>query len=235
MAVDPHENADTRSMGIIHSALRRDLRRLRLVLETPPHPDRRRREAVADHTAWLVAFLHAHHTGEDNGLWPAIRSRNPSAGTLLDQMESDHQRIAVTLEELSDAARAYRADDEARARLLTALATAQEALLPHLEREEREMMPIVAATITAAEYRDIEDEYFVRPKGFTELGFEGHWVIDGVSPNDREVILHVVPPIPRFILLHAFARRYRRRCDLLWGDGPAATVPSISLSTGSAA
>ena len=182
------------------------------------------------HLVWMMHFLHIHHTGEDVGLWPLIRAKNPAAGALLDQMDADHQRIAPAITALEDAARAYRDDEEAREPLLAALAGLTEVLLPHLRREELEMMPVVSATITTAEYHDVEQEHFVKPKSFMELGAEGHWIIDGLGPEDREVILHVVPAVPRFILLRGFARSYRRKSDLLWGDGPAAALPSLNLA-----
>lgn len=103
-------------------------------------------------------------------------------------------------------------------------------LLPHLEREELDMMPVVAATLTDAEYRAIEHEQFVRPKSFPELGAEGHWIIDGLTPEGREVILHVVPAVPRFVLLYGFAWSYQREAALRWGDGAAAPLPSLQLS-----
>ena len=87
----PHEPADTRSMGIVHSALRRDLRRAHIMLETAPYPAGKRSRTLGDHILWMTEFLHMHHTGEDEGLWPLIRSRNPSAGALLDRMDADHK------------------------------------------------------------------------------------------------------------------------------------------------
>lgn len=225
-----HGPADTRSMGIVHSALRRDLERTRMVLSTPPYPDGDRRRELAAHVLWMMHFLHTHHTGEDEGLWPVIRAKNPSAEPLLDQLDADHRRIAQAITVLENAARDYRADGSRREGLLAALAGLCEVLLPHLQREELEAMPVVAATISDEEYHAIEHEYFVKPKGFNELGAEAHWVIDGLDPAGRDLILHVVPAVPRFILLHAFARSYRRKAALLWGDGPAASVPSLSLS-----
>ena len=225
-----HGPADTRSMGIVHSALRRDLERTRMVLSTEPNPDTDRRRGLAAHLLWMMHFLHIHHTGEDVGLWPLIRTRNPAAGALLDQMDADHRRIAPAITALEDAARDYRANEQAREPLLAALAALSEVLLPHLRREELEMMPVVAATITTTEYQAIEHEHFVKPKSFMELGAEGHWIIDGLGPDDREVILHVVPAVPRFVLLRGFARSYRRKRALLWGDGPAAALPSLDLA-----
>ncbi|AKE89590.1 cation-binding protein [Rhodococcus sp. WB1] len=225
-----HGPADTRSMGIVHSALRRDLERTRIVLTTEPYPDPRRRRGLAEHVLWMMRFLHIHHTGEDVGLWPLIRVKNPDAGALLDQMDADHQRIAPAITALEDAALAYRDDANARQPLLEALAGLTDVLLPHLRREELEMMPVVAATLTTAEYHDVEQEYFVRPKSFLELGAEAHWVIDGLGEDDRELIMHVVPAVPRFILLHGFARTYRRKSSLRWGHGPAAALPSLNLA-----
>jgi hypothetical protein len=51
----------------------------------------------------------------------------------------------------------------------------------------------------------------------SELGFQGHWLIDGASDADRATVTGLVPAIPRFILLHGFARRYRRHADACWG------------------
>ena len=230
MATDRHEPADTRSMGIVHSALRRDLERTRIVLTEHPYPGQDQRRAIASHLEWMMHFLHQHHTGEDVGLWPLIRSRNPSAGPLLDQMDDDHRRIAPAITALEEAAHLYGDRDSAREVLLGTLARLSDVLLPHLRREELEMMPVVAATLDDAEYRAVEHEHFVAPKGLRELGAEGHWVLDGLPPEGRDVMLSVVPAVPRFVLLHAFGRSYRRAAARRWGDGAAATVPSLQLS-----
>ena len=230
MGTNQHAPADTRSMGIVHSALRRDLERTRMVLTEQPHPEGRQRRALATHLRWMMHFLHVHHTGEDVGLWPLVRARNPAAGALLDQMDADHQRIAPAITALEEAADAYREDGSAREPLLSALAGLADVLRPHLEREELDMMPVVAATLTDAEYRAVEHEHFVKPKSFLELGAEGHWIIDGLPAEGRDVILHVVPAVPRFVLLHGFARSYRRNAALRWGSGNAATLPSLQLS-----
>jgi hypothetical protein len=217
-------------MGIVHSALRRDLERARMVLTEPPYPAEAQRRALASHLGWMMHFLHVHHTGEDEGLWPLVRSRNPSAASLLDQMDEDHRRIGPAITGLEEAARAYRDDASARGGLLDALDRLDAVLLPHLRREELEMMPVVAATLDDSEYRAVEREHFVAPKGLRELGREAHWVLDGLNPEGREVMLAVVPALPRLVLLHGFGRSYRRAAATRWGTGRAARVPSLSLS-----
>lgn len=116
----------------------------------------------------MMHFLHNHHTGEDDGLWPLIRSKKPEAGALLDQSDE-------------------------------------------------------------AEYDAIEQRYFVKPKGLLELAAEGHWILDGLDLASRDVVVDLVPAVPRFVLLRGFARRYRRKAQLLWGVGPATRIPSLPV------
>ncbi|MGH3226933.1 MAG: hemerythrin domain-containing protein [Streptosporangiaceae bacterium] len=211
--------ADTRMMGIVHDALRRDLGRARRTLAGQPYPEGARRVAIAGHVRWMMRFLHDHHSGEDRGLWPLLRRRAPDAAPLLDSMENDHARIAVGIDVVEAAARRYgeASGNQARVALLTALAALEEALLPHLQREEDEAMPVAAAALTAAEWREWDQAFNVKPKSFTQLGEEGHWLLDGLDSARYQVVVHQVPALPRFILLHGFARRYRRRAAQRWG------------------
>ena len=113
--------------------------------------------------------------------------------------------------------------------LIAALDQLAEVLLPHLQREEDEMMPVVSTAVTNREWRALEDEYNLEPKSFVELGLEGHWLIDDADPEDRQAVLSLVPPIPRFLLLHGFARSYRRRAAACWGR-PARSTRRVQMS-----
>jgi hemerythrin-like domain-containing protein len=234
---DANAPADTRMMGIVHDALRRDLHRAMRALSTTPYPEDAQRRAIGEHVSWMMQFLHAHHEGEDAGLWPLVRARNPRAVPLLEAMEADHARIASLIDEADTAGRGYASDasDTARAGVLDALVRLSEVLLPHLEREEDEMMPLVSVSISHAEWQDVDQRYFIKPKSLAQLGLEGHWLLDGVDAEARQIVVHQVPPIPRFVLVHGFATRYRRRATACWGPdrsarrrwayGPAAALP----------
>ena len=210
--------ADTRMMAIVHGALRRDLLRGREVAATSPYPEGRQRKALGEHVVWLMDFLHAHHTGEDEGLWPVVRAKNPAAGPLLDSLEADHLRIEPAAAALRSAGVRYAAssEDDTRADLVTALDDLAVELFPHLDREVAEAMPVVSATITDGEWRAIDQKYNLKPKSLAQLGFEGHWLIDGIDPAGHDVVVHTVSAVPRFILLHGFARAYRRRRATVW-------------------
>src|SRR5690349_12324541 len=139
--------ADTRMMGIVHGALCRDLLRTRDALATPPYPQGRRRRALGEHVVWMMEYLHAHHTGEDEGLWPLVRERNPAAGALLDSLEAEHRRIGPAAAALTAAGQRYAqtADDQPRKELISALDELTAVLFPHLDREVAEAMPVVSA------------------------------------------------------------------------------------------
>ncbi len=43
--------------------------------------------------------------------------------------------------------------------------------------------------------------------------------LDGIDAAGYQVVVHTVPAVPRFILLHGFARAYRRRAQVRWQSG----------------
>ncbi|MFJ2032832.1 hemerythrin domain-containing protein [Streptosporangium sp. NPDC087985] len=210
--------ADTRMMRIVHGALRRDLDRTHAALTTEPYPQGRQRRALGEHVVWMMELLHAHHTGEDEGLWPLVRERDPAAGPLLDSLDADHRRIAPAIVTLTAAGERYAATatDEARAELVAALEALMGVLVPHLEREVEEAMPVVSASITQAEWHAWDQTYNIKPKSFAQLGIEGHWLLDGIDREGYQVVVRQVPAVPRFILLHGFARSYRRQAAARW-------------------
>ena len=211
--------ADTRMMGIVHDALRRDLSRATAALAARPPPPDQQRVAIAAHVRWLMNFLHAHHAGEDQGLWPLVRAHNPAAGDLLDQMDADHARIGPQIDQVQNAAATYGTDASPAARqgLAEAIELLRSVLDPHLRREEDETMPVVSRSITHAQWEAFNTTTFVQPKSKKELGHEGHWLIDSLGPERYDVVVHAVPALPRFILIHAMARPYRKECAARWG------------------
>ncbi|KXF57168.1 hypothetical protein AXA44_30965 [Rhodococcus sp. SC4] len=215
-ATDPDGPADTRVMGIVHSALRRDLARARSALTERPYPFDAQRVAIAEHLIWMMNFLRNHHRSEDEHLYPLVRARNRGARALLDDMDHDHRSIVPAMEALERAATSYRDSADARGEVVAAVDVLSESLLPHLAREEREMMPAVSATITDTEWRHWDEEYNIKPKGPIELFDEGLFIIDSAEPDDALAITELVPPIPRWLMLNVMIRRYRAGAFRRW-------------------
>jgi len=226
----PDAPADTQAMGIVHSALRRDVVRARMLLGTPAAQEPRRRTALAEHVLWMMGFLHHHHDGEDEGLYPLVVRCNPASAELVERMDADHATITPAMEALEQAARTHLDEPASPDELLAqALDDLSDVLFPHLAREELEMMPVVSASITEREWREWDEEFNLKPKGMRELAMDGHWILDGLTGPGREHIETLVPPVPRFILVRLMGGPYRRRRALLWDGTPAADVPSIPV------
>lgn len=222
MAVTSEAPADTTMMRIVHDALRRDLQRATTALTHPGTPGAQR-QAIGAHIGWMMRFLHARHASEDDGLYPLVRDRAADDGDVLDvldRMTRAHQDIspAMARVQATAASLADGASQGAARRVVSALGDLEVVLLPHLREEEDEAMPIASRLITAAEWQAVEQEHNLGPKSMAELGFEGHWLIDSATDADRATVMRLVPPIPRFALLHGFARRYRRHVRACWGD-----------------
>ncbi|MFD7008986.1 hemerythrin domain-containing protein [Rhodococcus jostii] len=218
MSTDRTAPVDTRMMGIVHDALRRDLDRTRTALTASIPPANSQRVALADHLMWMMEFLRLHHRTEDDTLWPLIRRLKPDAAPLLDRMDADHASISPGIDRLRAAAEAYRTDGSAHTRdaVITALDGLEAPLLPHLRREEDEMMPVVARTITIGQWDDWGHDIMKdRPK--LELAREVPWILDGLDDDRYREVTGALPAVPRFLLLHALAGRYRRASATRWG------------------
>lgn len=208
--------ADTRMMGIVHNALRRDIARAQSALARWPYPNPRQRSAVAEHLVWMTEFLHRHHRVEDDGLYPLVRQRVSQAAGILDAMDADHHALLPAIARLTDSARRYAADPSARLDLVTTLDRLAAVLLPHLQREELEMMPVVSEALTQAEWDAIEQAHAVKPLKPTELAFTALWLCDGASDEDRAIVRSLVPkPVARAIEIFA-TPGYQRYAWRLW-------------------
>jgi iron-sulfur cluster repair protein YtfE (RIC family) len=212
MKTESSGGADTRIMAIAHSALRRDLARAVDVLSRLPAPGDAQRLAVAQHLEVMMDFLHVHHDGEDAWLWPSMRRLNPAASELLDQMDADHVAIFPHIGKVTAAAAAYGQTATGRESLARALEDLRDALEPHLRREEDEVMPTVASTLTRAQWDAWEEQYYIKPKSKKQLGLEGHWLIDGGNQAVYDHVVGKVNPVLRLVLLRGFGPKYRKQC-----------------------
>jgi hypothetical protein len=145
-------------------------------------------------------------------------------------MAADHQRNAPRADVVAAAAREYATTvaDPPRAALVEALDRLVEVLVPHLDRELVEAMPVVAATITGSEWDAVEQEYNIKPKKARQLAMEAHWLLDGIDAEGYDVVVHKVPAVQRFVLLHGYGRAYRRQAEARWTPAELAHRASVS-------
>jgi hypothetical protein len=85
-------------------------------------------------------------------------------------------------------------------------------------------MPVVAASITAREWDEVEQEHTIRRKPTRQLALEGHWLIEGIDSEGYDVVVHKVPTLLRFVLIHGFGPAYRRQTAARWTADRRAAV-----------
>ena len=216
-ATSVEQSADTVMMGVMHDALRRDFARIRDVLSDPAAPGDVQRVALAEHVLFMLVFLDGHHHSEDANLWPRVRAKDPSLGPLLDSMSRDHEQIATQVEALSEAAQGYaaRSDEATRVALLAAIDRCTAVLVPHLDREEAELMPRVSACLTEHEWRAFEKS--AKPDmPVSQLAEYFNWFLDDLDEVRRRKIMRALPPPVVFVSTKVFGPGYRRRAGRRW-------------------
>jgi hemerythrin-like domain-containing protein len=126
------------SLALVHRALRRSIDTIVRVSTRPiPESDR---AGFADFTERFTKFLHTHHDGEEEVIFPALRAAGerasmPEQVSHVVSWRADHEKLLVRLRELEERCSAFRAGGSPEA-LAKAAVEVRELLLSHLDSEE---------------------------------------------------------------------------------------------------
>ncbi len=200
---------------VIHAAVRRDLTRTEEALRAFPDGDEGR--ATDLHRAWshLVEQLTRHHMQEDELIWPALRGLGIDED-LLGSMESEHQEMAQSLAQASEAMASFSraADSETATRAAHAVREAGVVTERHLTHEENELEPQLRPHLETAEWKAVEKQ--LRAGSPIEGGRFFAWLLDG-SPHAEEQYLRAQVPAPVILLLsRVFGLGYHRSIAPVW-------------------
>ncbi len=138
--------ADLIGFTLTHALFRNELPRVTAALAGPLLPPEHA-AAVKDHLRLVTDHLLRHHQEEDEFHWPLLAARAPGASALLAILEAEHARMDPLVVVVRDSSRSQ-AD---RADSLGALTTL---VLAHLDEEDRSIVPLLAAHISAREQFD---------------------------------------------------------------------------------
>jgi hemerythrin-like domain-containing protein len=163
-------------MVAVHDAMRREYGSLPLFVKSVADGDVERAGVIADHIALMGTFTGLHHSGEDTLLWPLVRERATDAAAVV-VAETDHAELEEHGARVALLAEAWRTAPTAtnRAALHVELIAFERALLKHLGHEETDALPLLAATVTEAEFAALRA--FVR---------------EGLTPEQRSIVLGLI-------------------------------------------
>jgi hemerythrin-like domain-containing protein len=194
----PQKLCDTSDMVIVHRMFRRECALLPQLVAAVAGGDRARARAVAGHAREVLDMLHHHHVGEDELLWPRLSARTPLHAELA-RMDSQHQDLAVLLEQAATAFTAWQhAPTAPYSTALTELLEQLSAELnKHFDEEESAVLPIVERVITADEYQDLGRRGLMSIPLTRRLIMLGY-LLEETTPRERTVLFAAIPRPVRF-------------------------------------
>jgi len=177
-------------MLAMHEALRRELVRLARITARPdPHPRQVLRTAIG----WEMfkSYLRAHHTSEDDALWPTMSDElagQPDGLALLEAMESEHAAIDPLLNAIDAAVADPGTGTERLGDLTDELTTA---LTAHLRHEEKEALPLIDATLSQQQWQHFTETH--RNRIGNDVPRYLPWLLDSASPASTAAVLDLLP------------------------------------------
>jgi hemerythrin-like domain-containing protein len=207
------EIVDTWQMVVIHKWFKREFAQLPAMIRGVAAGDQARAKYIGEFVELMTTFLHHHHTGEDNMLWPRLLERVGSLDTdLVYRMEKQHEVVGTALERVNQLLPQWsRSGNKATGEeLATVFADMSGPLNEHLDEEEKEILPLISTYITQAEW-NAWDEYGKNsvpkgPKGFDVIGM----MLKDATPQERTRFLGQIPTPVRLIYKLIGSRIHQR-------------------------
>jgi hemerythrin-like domain-containing protein len=201
---------------VIHGAVRRDLDRFRIALDSFTDGDRARADELQRAWANFDAQLTEHHEGEHEIAWPAMRAIGISSPTI-DAFDTEHEAMAADLARARSAmstlrGTASRADADAAAAVMEQLQTTT---VTHLDHEERETEPALTSRHGDPAVKEMGKK-FSRRTGVPKAGNFFAWVQDGATPAELTALRESVPGPVLALFSGLFGRRYRKEIAAVW-------------------
>lgn len=198
MSHDPSSAIDTDDMIWVHNAFRRAFTDAPTQVASVRQGDGERAQYVAGYLAEVLWFLHAHHDGEDELLYPLLRERVPATGALFSRMEAQHDAVAAGIQDAERVAERFgrsASTDDGEA-LAAACRFLIESASDHLTEEETEVLPIASRTISAEEWGALPAHALSRYRG-TRVWLLLGLVIEAIPDDDRRarMIGGLPPPV----------------------------------------
>lgn len=203
---------DVSDMYVVHRVFRREFVLIPQLIRQVAAGDTARATVVGEHARMVLAGLDMHHTGEDELLWPKLLERNPPNAELIHRMEGQHHRVEELIAQLEESLTRWEA--EARPAVREEVASTFDqfrvALLEHLDDEEQHILPIAARCVTQEEWNEL-GQHGIEKVTKAQLPLMFGALLEEATPEERKMMLSLVPIPVRVLLRTVFAWQYRRR------------------------
>jgi iron-sulfur cluster repair protein YtfE (RIC family) len=191
---------DTSDMVRIHLALRAAFGAAAPLVGSVAPGDTARAEVVGTFYANVLEFLRVHHESEDALLWPRLIERVPEQADMVRRVAAQHEGIHESLLAVQEQLARWRENPQidSGAQLAAALATLGATLSPHLDEEERVILPLAAQHLTEEEWREFPSHAMMNFSG------DKLWLVMGLVreqftvEQNAEMDAGMPPPVLEF-------------------------------------
>jgi hypothetical protein len=209
---------------VLHQLVRRELRLLADLATWAPADDSARIAELAQHAELIGRVLIHHHAIEREAIWPALR-RTAAAAEMragFDDWTARCGRIDHMLRGVATAARqwAVALTPPARDAFAAACLVAADAVDAQTAEEERVLLPLIAAHLTAEDWAGITATSRCDLSARDQLMVLG-LALEDACAGDRARVLEGLPRSVRWVWRHGGERRYRAAVVRLRGEPPA--------------
>jgi len=143
----------------------------------------------------VIEFLHVHHMGEDELIYPVLEQRCAESRSVLERIDDQHKLLYAPMDTARTAIATWRtapSTEHAQA-VADAIASIDELLRPHLAEEETVMLPIAAKWMSPEEWGGLAGHSmmsFRADKPWLPMGL----VREQLDQEQRDGMLAGMPP-----------------------------------------
>ncbi len=149
----------------------------------------------------VLEFLHVHHSGEDELVYPLLEERCKDELPVIQRVEAQHEYLDEPMEAGRSAIAAWRSSPSSGGAqaVLDALSSIVETLRPHLSDEEVYVVPLCSAWLSEEEWARLPGHAiasFRTDKPYLALGL----VYEQLDAERRDAMLAGMPPQVRVVV-----------------------------------
>lgn len=157
--------------------------------------DADRAEVIGSFYENVLEFLHGHHAGEDELLYPLLEERCPHEKEMLERIDAQHALLNDPMKEARDAIAAWRSSPstEGAENIVRLLGDIDETLRPHLGEEETYVLPVATSWISPEEWGQLPAhalQTFQGDKPWLAIGL----IREQLTTDQRDRMLSGMPP-----------------------------------------
>ena len=210
-------SVDTHEMVLIHRVIRREFGQLPRLFRSAPG-DPARSKVIGAHAREMLHFLHTHHTGEDELLFPLLRERAALDPELMDRMDAQHAQVDRAVAVVGAELPAWTASADARAgeQMARLVDSMMPTLIDHLAEEEQKLLPVVSVTLTQREWDALGKHGMSAIPVVRRLVILGH-ITEEANDAERQRFMQVVPAPARLAFRLVGHRQFTRETAAIRG------------------